>query len=716
VLITPGSVAGLLDELRAHDLTCAPHVLVRIIAQLAGDVTAIRDVVARLDPPTRFGLRPLPSPLPMVASIEVRYDSLELDDRDRDLLLAVSLCLGDELEPLLAFDGRIADELMLSAIGPHLSLRAGRVRFVDPLLDIWVRSVADSVTEASVHERLFAIFAARGDRVSADWHRSRASLRGVPDAAPELTRIARELSEAGHPARALQLAGEAAAHAMGVDLDEARLVAGASAIAAGYATEAAAWLGPLFPDGSERYRLQGLSALVIAQAHLQGAVPAIDPGAFRPSTDDPEDWYSWTRAASFAAVLCAERGDRRGMRTWLSALRDGCARVGAERELRDPVVALSWLLAGEPDIDDVDGTGPLSGGMLRALRAAMDGDIDAGLRLIAVGDSGLGAEVDPFVAGFEYSPVVNAYRAIVEVLLLTWRGDIGAARERLMRAAMELPIAMPFAGLGVVLARRLDLAVLGRIGPFGDALTAALPPAVRLEPLVDRAVEAHLAGSFEEAVSFMKLWVDRGAPRTTLSVPGLDELAPLSEDLSAAGMVAPPEIREAQRLRSRIAATPDARWRADGDEIVAATRALASPFARARVESMLGVRAVIRNELGEAGAHLRTARLLFEAAGADAWARAAAARLERVEQEASGGGDARDSLAACRLAWAPLLTARELEVAMKVVAGSPNRQIGDELQLSVRTVEVHLGRVFAKLDVRNRVELTVLAHRTGRYL
>lgn len=710
-------MAALLDELRRQDLTCAPHVLVRIVVQLGGDTPTIREMIARLDPPARFGLRPLPAPLPMVPTIQAKYDSLELDDRDRDLLLAVSLCLGDELEPLLAFDGRIADELMLSAIGPHLALRAGRVRFVDPLLDIWVRSTTDSAVQASVNERLVTIFVARDDRVSADWHRSRASLRGVPEAAPELIRIARELSEAGHSSRALQLAGEAAAHAAGIVLDEARVVAGASAIAAGYATEAAAWLGPLFPEGAERYRLQGLSALVIAQAYLQGAVPAIDPDSFRPRTDDLDDWYSWTRATAFAAVLCAERGDRRGMRTWLKALRDGCAIVGAERELRDPVVALSWLIAGESDVEAMVGAGPLSGGMLRALRSALDGDIDAGLRLIAVGDSGLGAEIDPFVAGFEYSPVVNAYRAVVEVLLLMWRGDIRVARERLMQAAMILPVAMPFAGLGVVLARRLDLAVLGRVGPFGEALTAALPPAVRLDHLVDRAIEAHLSGSFEEASSFMKLWSDRGRPSPMLSVAGLDELAPIDGDPGAAiGTVAPAEVLEAQRLRARIATTTDARWRADRDELLEATRALTSPFSRARVESMLGIRAVIRNELDAASEHLRTAQRLFDVAGADAWARASAARVALVEEEATRGDAAHDSLPACRLAWAPLLTSRELEVAMKVVTGLSNRQISDELQLSVRTVEVHLGRVFGKLDVRNRVELMVLARRTVQYL
>ena len=46
----------------------------------------------------------------------------------------------------------------------------------------------------------------------------------------------------------------------------------------------------------------------------------------------------------------------------------------------------------------------------------------------------------------------------------------------------------------------------------------------------------------------------------------------------------------------------------------------------------------------------------------------------------------------------------------------PNRKIAETLDISVRTIEVHTGRVFAKLGVRNRVQLTVLAHRTARHL
>lgn len=51
------------------------------------------------------------------------------------------------------------------------------------------------------------------------------------------------------------------------------------------------------------------------------------------------------------------------------------------------------------------------------------------------------------------------------------------------------------------------------------------------------------------------------------------------------------------------------------------------------------------------------------------------------------------------------LTARELAVARLVAAGESNRQVGRRLMLSVKTVEYHLGHVFAKLGVRNRTEL-----------
>jgi two-component system response regulator DctR len=52
-----------------------------------------------------------------------------------------------------------------------------------------------------------------------------------------------------------------------------------------------------------------------------------------------------------------------------------------------------------------------------------------------------------------------------------------------------------------------------------------------------------------------------------------------------------------------------------------------------------------------------------------------------------------------------LLTPREKQIADLIVRGLTNRDIGSELNVGVRTVEVHRARIFEKLGVRNAVEL-----------
>jgi two-component system response regulator DctR len=51
------------------------------------------------------------------------------------------------------------------------------------------------------------------------------------------------------------------------------------------------------------------------------------------------------------------------------------------------------------------------------------------------------------------------------------------------------------------------------------------------------------------------------------------------------------------------------------------------------------------------------------------------------------------------------LTERERDVMRLVIDGRPNKIIADELQISVRTVEVHRARVFEKMEVKSAVEL-----------
>ncbi|MBV8620006.1 MAG: response regulator transcription factor [Curvibacter sp.] len=54
------------------------------------------------------------------------------------------------------------------------------------------------------------------------------------------------------------------------------------------------------------------------------------------------------------------------------------------------------------------------------------------------------------------------------------------------------------------------------------------------------------------------------------------------------------------------------------------------------------------------------------------------------------------------------LTDRERDVMRLVVEGLPNKLIADQLDISVRTVEVHRSRVFDKMNVKSAVELANL--------
>ena len=60
-----------------------------------------------------------------------------------------------------------------------------------------------------------------------------------------------------------------------------------------------------------------------------------------------------------------------------------------------------------------------------------------------------------------------------------------------------------------------------------------------------------------------------------------------------------------------------------------------------------------------------------------------------------------------------LLSVREKEVMRLLVSGRTNREVGDELFISIATVETHRTNIFRKLDVHNLPELILYAVRKG---
>ncbi|MDZ7804917.1 response regulator transcription factor [Thiohalophilus sp.] len=55
------------------------------------------------------------------------------------------------------------------------------------------------------------------------------------------------------------------------------------------------------------------------------------------------------------------------------------------------------------------------------------------------------------------------------------------------------------------------------------------------------------------------------------------------------------------------------------------------------------------------------------------------------------------------------LTTREQEVMDRVVTGKPNRDVGEELGISVKTVEVHRAKVMEKMQARSIADLVKMA-------
>ncbi len=81
-----------------------------------------------------------------------------------------------------------------------------------------------------------------------------------------------------------------------------------------------------------------------------------------------------------------------------------------------------------------------------------------------------------------------------------------------------------------------------------------------------------------------------------------------------------------------------------------------------------------------------------------------------IAQLTDGSASDRARVARDRLAT---LTGRERDVAVAVGEGLSNADIAARLYLSVPTVKAHIGHVFTKLEVTNRVQVAICIHDAG---
>jgi DNA-binding NarL/FixJ family response regulator len=143
------------------------------------------------------------------------------------------------------------------------------------------------------------------------------------------------------------------------------------------------------------------------------------------------------------------------------------------------------------------------------------------------------------------------------------------------------------------------------------------------------------------------------------------------------------------------------------------------PFAAAAAAHAVALAADDGAALVTASIQLEQIGSLLQAADAAAQAAAAHTRHGRRGSAYAASTRAQQLAQTCEGARTPALAAlavplpltpREREIVTLAAAGRSNRQIAQQLVISVRTVENHLYRACLKLDVSDRAELAALLH------
>ncbi len=288
---------------------------------------------------------------------------------------------------------------------------------------------------------------------------------------------------------------------------------------------------------------------------------------------------------------------------------------------------------------------------------------------------------------------------------------------RTMALAMQCRVAISNGDLDLALRAGMEAAgaaesVKGYAAAFalavlGEARLAADDPAGCIQAIVEAGggpelarIASPLRAEFCEAL--VRAELARGHAATACAWADRAEAgAPL-------GLVAPRGFALLARARTLVASDPDA----------AAEHALAAAAAFTEVGHRVdagGARLLAGTVLAAAGdwpralAELDRAVQLFADAGARSLSERAVReqrRLGRIMPRDAGGS----------VTGLFVLSPRELEIARLVGKGRTNQQIARQLRLSSKTVETHLSRIFAKLDVSSRAAVATAVARTAQPL
>jgi DNA-binding CsgD family transcriptional regulator/tetratricopeptide (TPR) repeat protein len=709
----------------AHFPTLGRRIRTRILSEAQGNPLALLELPAVWISGRSSPLQALPATLPLSRRLQALFAAriAALPLRTRQLLLLMALDGTDDLRVLQGTDGPTLDDLDAAeqARVAHLDRDTHRLAFRHPLIRSAVVELSTADERRRANGALAELWADQPDRRV--WHLAEAAIEPDED-------VAALLEEAAE-----------------------RVLARGDVVPSVAALTRAAELSPLTADRNRR-----LAAAAYIGTDVTGELRSASRLLDEVRRIDPELKRSLQAAGTAAAVLLSVDGDvDAAHRLLVGAIESRAERDSAgDTELKDALhVLLQICYFGgreelwEPFHRAIPRLGPdipvalylSSSTLAHPVRATA-----AVLEQLANEINGLSQELDPtrivrvamasnFVdrlsgcrealwrvvrAGREDGAVASGIQALIMLGHDDFRSGQWDEAQRLLDEADELCDVHGYRLLSVT-ARSVQACITAARGD--DAATRSLtdemlqwatPRGVRTVQGYAWQAQALAAlgrGDFEEAYRLASKMSPAGA--IAFHLPGVlyvlmdlvEAAVRTGRDAEAAAHVAAIQQSNIAALSSRLAlvALGSAALAADTDgaAVELFEAALAVPgaerwsFDLARVQLAYGERLRRMRAVTEARMQLTAAIEAFERMGARPW-------TDRARSELRATGQSKPRVGSSALAP---LTAQEREIALLAASGLTNKQIGERLFLSPRTVGGHLHRVFPKLGVATRAAL-----------
>jgi DNA-binding CsgD family transcriptional regulator len=718
------TLAGL-DDATARELldAAAPDLPLtarsRVLQEAAGNPLALLELPARSgDEPSEPGSLPLTERLERAFAARVS----ELPESTRLVLLVAALSDADTLSEILQAAGAVGGTALdLDAAEPAVEaalvdLDVNSIRFRHPLVRSAVRQSAGVHQRRRVHESLADTLQADPDRRV--WHRA-ALMSGTHE------ELASELEEAGVRARrrgAIDVAVTALRRAVQLSASEHRARRMFATAELAYQRGRPDIAVPMLRE------MEAMDLGFLELARARSLRELMDAHALVDSSRVTE--------LIGLAEQAGAAGDRELHHTllWIVAARTWWANPGPE--IRQPIVEAANRAgpptAADPRLLSIHAYAdpfPNASRVLDRVREAADAGVadaeSAGylastgivvgayydsLRFCAVAIESARAE-----GRLGFLPRLLARQAIMAARLPDWDVAIPAAEEA-RRLAIELdqPIWLATAetAVAMIAAVRGDAAETQRATARAEQIALPLGAAHIVALAQSGPILSALAGDrHEEALRLAERLFDPRDPahHVHFACMAIGDLAD-----AAARVGRSQDARERLAEVEALVGDAPAEWIAinirharavlAGDEPEAADRfeeALAAdldhwPFWRGRLLLAHGRWLRRHRQVTDSRAPLREARDLFDAIGAHNWGDHARSELRASgERSRRRMPEARDQL-----------TGQELQIAQLAGEGLSNREIGQRLYLSHRTISTHLYRVFPKLGITSRAELS----------